>query len=139
MSSSSNSRSSATPPLTHEPLDRFAKILRLPLPPARRFRTTARMWNRIDDDWPPPSPNHPPGGARDVPSSCRRGDLMPFIQIIEYKTDRIVELNAALDGWLAATKGKRAADRGVQTKDRDATNTYVQIVEFPSHEAAMAN
>jgi hypothetical protein len=64
---------------------------------------------------------------------------MPFIQIIEYKTSRIDELNAALDGWLEATKGKRAASRGVQTKDRDATNTYVQIVEFPSYEEAMAN
>jgi hypothetical protein len=64
---------------------------------------------------------------------------VPFIQIIEYKTDRIEELDAELDGWLEATKGKRAATRGVQTKDRDAANTYVQIVEFPSHEEAMAN
>jgi hypothetical protein len=64
---------------------------------------------------------------------------MPFIQIIEYKTSRIDELNTALDGWLEATKGKRAATRGVQTRDRDATNTYVQIVEFPSYEEAMAN
>lgn len=64
---------------------------------------------------------------------------MPFIQIIEYTTSRIDELNTALDGWLEATKGKRAATRGVQTRDRDAANTYVQIVEFPSHEAAMAN
>ena len=64
---------------------------------------------------------------------------MPFIQIIEYKTSRIDELNALLDGWLEATKGKRAATRGVQTTDRDAANTYVQIVEFPSYEDAMAN
>jgi hypothetical protein len=64
---------------------------------------------------------------------------MPFIQIIEYKTSRIDELNAALDDWLKATEGKRAASRGAQTKDRDATNTYVQIVEFPSYEEAMAN
>ena len=64
---------------------------------------------------------------------------MPFIQIIEYETSRIDELNAALDGWLEATTGKRAATRGVQTRDRDATNTYVQIVEFPSYEEAMAN
>ena len=64
---------------------------------------------------------------------------MPFIQIIEYKTSKLDELNAALDGWLEATEGKRAASRGVQTKDRDATNTYVQIVEFPSYEEAMAN
>ena len=64
---------------------------------------------------------------------------MAFIQIIEYQTTRIDELNAALDGWLEATKGKRAATRGVQTRDRDATNTYVQIVEFPSYDEAMAN
>jgi hypothetical protein len=64
---------------------------------------------------------------------------MPFIQIIEYKTSRIDELNAVLDGWLEASKGKRTGTRGVQTKDRDATNTYLQIVEFPSYEEAMAN
>ena len=64
---------------------------------------------------------------------------MSFIQIIEYKTSRIDELNALLDGWLEATTGKRAATRGVQTKDRDAADTYVQIVEFPSYEEAMAN
>ncbi len=64
---------------------------------------------------------------------------MKFIQIIEYETTSIDELNAVLDGWLEKTKGKRAATRGVQTQDRDVTNTYVQIVEFPSHEDAMAN
>jgi hypothetical protein len=64
---------------------------------------------------------------------------MSFIQIIEYKTTRIDELNAALDGWLAKTQAKRAATRGVQTRDRDAADTYVQIVEFPSYEDAMAN
>jgi len=64
---------------------------------------------------------------------------MPFIQIIEYKTSRIDELNAALDAWLEKTKGKRAATRGTQTRDRDAANTYMQIVEFPSYEDAMAN
>jgi quinol monooxygenase YgiN len=62
-----------------------------------------------------------------------------FIQIIEYKTTRIDEFNAALDGWLEKTKDKRAATRGVQTQDRGAANTYVQIVEFPSYEDAMAN
>jgi hypothetical protein len=64
---------------------------------------------------------------------------MPFIQIIEYKTTRIDELNAALDAWLEKTKGSRAATRGVQTRDRDSADVYVQIVEFPSYEEAMAN
>jgi len=62
-----------------------------------------------------------------------------FIQLIEYKTTRIDELNVALDAWLEQTKGRRAATRGVQTRDRDAENTYVQVVEFPSFEDAMAN
>ena len=64
---------------------------------------------------------------------------MAFIQIIEYKTKRIDELNEALDQWLEATKGKRAATRGIQAKDRDATDTYVQMVEFPSYDEAMTN
>jgi hypothetical protein len=64
---------------------------------------------------------------------------MAFIQLIEYKTSRIDEFNAALDAWLEKTKGRRAATRGAQTRDRDAANTYVQIVEFPSYEEAMAN
>jgi len=64
---------------------------------------------------------------------------MRFFQIIEFTTSRIDELNAALDQWLAQTQGKRAATRGTQTRDRDRANTYVQIVEFPSYEEAMAN
>lgn len=64
---------------------------------------------------------------------------MGFIQMIEYKTTQIDELNVAIDAWLEKTKGKRAATRGTQTRDRDAENTYVQIVEFPSYEDAMAN
>ena len=64
---------------------------------------------------------------------------MGFIQIIEYKTTRLDELNVALDAWLERTKGKRAATRGTQTRDRDAENTYLQIVEFPTYEDAMAN
>jgi hypothetical protein len=62
-----------------------------------------------------------------------------FIQVIEYKTSRIDEFNQALDEWLEATKGQRAATRGVQAKDRDAADTYVQMVEFPSYEEAMEN
>jgi hypothetical protein len=64
---------------------------------------------------------------------------MSFVQLIEYKTRRIDDFNAALDAWLEKTKGRRAASRGMQTRDRDATDTYVQIVEFPSYEEAMAN
>jgi len=62
-----------------------------------------------------------------------------FVQVIEFTTSRADELNALLDEWLEKTQGKRTATRGVQCRDRDRANTYVQIVEFPSYEEAMAN
>jgi len=64
---------------------------------------------------------------------------MRFIQVIEFKTSDLAEFNAALDGWMSATEGIRSAERGTLTADRDRPGTYVQIVEFPSYEAAMAN
>jgi hypothetical protein len=62
-----------------------------------------------------------------------------FIQVIEFTTRRADELNALLDEWLERTQGKHTATGGIQCRDRDRTNTYVQIVEFPSYEEAMAN
>ena len=61
---------------------------------------------------------------------------MSFIQIIEFTTSRADELDALLDEWLQKTQGKRTATRGVQARDRDRPNTYVQIIEFPSYEQA---
>jgi hypothetical protein len=78
-------------------------------------------------------------GSDETAIPTNRRSLMGFIQIIEYKTTRIDEFNAALDAWLEKTKDRRAATRGVQTRDRDAQNTYLQIVEFPSFEDAMEN
>lgn len=64
---------------------------------------------------------------------------MSFIQVIEFKTSRIDELNAAMDEWLAKTEGKRTATSSTQAQDRDNPGTYVHIVEFPSYEDAMEN
>jgi hypothetical protein len=64
---------------------------------------------------------------------------MGFIQIIEFTSTRVDELDVLLEEWLERTRGKRTAVRGVQTTDRDRANTYVQIIEFPSYEEAMAN
>jgi len=64
---------------------------------------------------------------------------MKFVQIIEFKTDRIDEFNATLDDWLAKTEGQRVPTRGLQTRDRDQDGVYLQIVEFPSYEQAMEN
>jgi quinol monooxygenase YgiN len=64
---------------------------------------------------------------------------MKFVQIIEFTTKNIDEFNRALDEFLAASEGVRSTTRGLQTKDRDNENTYLQIVEFPSYEKAMEN
>ena len=64
---------------------------------------------------------------------------MKFVQIIEFKTSRIEEFDAALNEWMAKSEGWRAPTRSVRTQDRDRPNTYLQIVEFPSYEKAMEN
>ena len=64
---------------------------------------------------------------------------MNFIQIIEFTTTRLGDVEDLIEEWAAKTEGKRKAHRGTLTADRDRPNTYVQIVEFPSYEEAMAN
>ena len=64
---------------------------------------------------------------------------MAFVQIIEFTTTRPDEVEAMTADWQAQTEGRRTAQRGTFTQDRDRPNTYVQIVEFPSYEEAMAN
>ena len=64
---------------------------------------------------------------------------MAFVQIIEFTTTRPDEVEALTADWQAQTEGRRTAQRETFTQDRDRPNTYVQIVEFPSYEAAMAN
>jgi hypothetical protein len=64
---------------------------------------------------------------------------LTFIQVIEAKTTRPEEVQKLVEEWGAATAGRRTAQRGTFTVDRDKPDTYVQIVEFPSYEAAMAN
>jgi hypothetical protein len=64
---------------------------------------------------------------------------MPFIQIIEFTTTRPDEVEALVDRWKADTAGRRTAQRGIFTQDRDRPDVYVQIVQFPSFDDAMAN
>ncbi|HEY1988588.1 MAG TPA: hypothetical protein VGG43_03925 [Acidimicrobiales bacterium] len=64
---------------------------------------------------------------------------MAFVQIIELTTTRPDEVEALAAEWQAQTEGRRTAQRGTFTQDRDRPNTYLQIVEFPSFEEAMAN
>ena len=64
---------------------------------------------------------------------------MAFVQVIEIETTRPDEVEALVSEWRAKTEGTRKAQRGTFAKDRDRLDTYVQIVEFPSYEDAMAN
>ena len=64
---------------------------------------------------------------------------MGFIQIIEIETTSPDEVESLVSEWRTNTEGIRTAQRGTFTKDRDRSNTYVQIVEFSSYEDAMAN
>jgi hypothetical protein len=64
---------------------------------------------------------------------------MPFIQVIEFTTSRPDEVEALVDQWKAQTEGRRTAQRGIFTQDRDRSDVFVQIVQFPSYEDAMAN
>ncbi len=64
---------------------------------------------------------------------------MAFVQIIEMVTTKVAEIEELMSEWMAATEGRRSAHRSLLTKDREHPDTYVQVVEFPSYEEAMAN
>jgi len=64
---------------------------------------------------------------------------MKFVQLIEFRTSRLDEFNALVDEWMEQSKGFRTAVRGMEGRDRDRDDTYIQIVEFPSYEKAMEN
>ena len=64
---------------------------------------------------------------------------MTFIQIIEVTTTHPEEIQELAEEWSAKTEGRRTAYRATFTADRDRPGTYIQIVEFPSYEAAMRN
>jgi hypothetical protein len=64
---------------------------------------------------------------------------MSFTQIIEIATTQPDEVEALTDRWAAKTEGRRNVTRAILTADRDRPGTYLQIVEFPGYDEAMAN
>jgi hypothetical protein len=64
---------------------------------------------------------------------------MAFIQIIDFRTSRIDEAQAAVDEYLAKTEGRRTAGRGILGQDRDDPTRFLNIVFFESYESAMEN
>jgi hypothetical protein len=59
--------------------------------------------------------------------------------MIEMTTTKIADVEAIMNEWMSVTEGRRSAKRSLLTKDRERPDTYVQVVEFPSYEEAMAN
>jgi len=62
-----------------------------------------------------------------------------FVQIIEFRTRQIEEFDATVRQWADRIDTARQARWAITGTDRDHPDSYLQIVEFPSHEAAMAN
>ena len=64
---------------------------------------------------------------------------MGFIQIMEFTTSRLDELEALDKEWMEATEGQRTIVRDIRCADRDNPGRYFGIIEFESYESAMAN
>lgn len=64
---------------------------------------------------------------------------MAFVQIIDFRTDRLDELDRLMDSWVEQTRGKRTASHALVGTDRSDGEHVVEIVEFPSYEEAMRN
>jgi len=64
---------------------------------------------------------------------------MSFIQFIEFETDDIGQFLAEVRRWEEESTDWRTATRATLCADRDHPGSYVQVVEFPSYEAAMEN
>jgi quinol monooxygenase YgiN len=64
---------------------------------------------------------------------------MKFAQIIEFQTHRIDDFHANLEAWIAKTEGNRIPHHAVLSRDRDADNRYLLMVEFDSYDIGMQN
>lgn len=64
---------------------------------------------------------------------------MGFVQIIEFKTSVLDEMQKVADEWEAAAGDDRKARRQVLCRDRDNVGRYFNIVFFDSYVDAMEN
>ena len=77
-----------------------------------------------------------PRGLRDAPQATGPG---AFVQLIEFQTQQYDQMDALIDGWKAEIGADRTAEWMVMGRDRDRDGTYMEVVEFPSAEAAQRN
>ena len=62
-----------------------------------------------------------------------------FVQIIEFRTSKMTEMQRVGDEWEAAAVATSKARRRVLCEDRDNAGRYLNIVFFDSYEDAMEN
>ncbi|MGH4008162.1 MAG: hypothetical protein ACRDTH_08405 [Pseudonocardiaceae bacterium] len=62
-----------------------------------------------------------------------------FVQIVEFKTSRIGELQAFINESRSQMDAGSTAQRITATADRDRPGYYLSIIEFDSYESAMEN
>jgi predicted small metal-binding protein len=62
-----------------------------------------------------------------------------FVQVIEFRTDRIEEFEQIEDRWVEAIGKDTTAQWAITGADRTRPGHYLQVVGFPSYDAAMAN
>jgi hypothetical protein len=62
-----------------------------------------------------------------------------FVQIIEFRTDKVDEIRKIGDEWSARAGSETSARRGIVGQDRDDPARFLQIVFFDSYESAMQN
>jgi len=64
---------------------------------------------------------------------------MGFIQVIEFRTNKIDEVRAAGDEYVKATAGRSKVRQQLVAEDRDDPGRYFLMVSFDSYEDAMQN
>lgn len=64
---------------------------------------------------------------------------MSFIQIINFKSDRIDEIEQMRGDWINRSAGDRSAIELHIGQNRDVENAFTAVVLFPSYEEAMEN
>ena len=63
---------------------------------------------------------------------------MRFIQLIDYKTTRVDEVQTLLTRWIETTGGIRTATRTTVGRDKNDPTHFIEILQFPDYEEACA-
>jgi hypothetical protein len=71
--------------------------------------------------------------------STGKEHAMAFVQIIEFRTSKLDEMEKVGNEWQTAIGADRKASRRVLCRDRDNAGRYFNIVFFDSYEHAMEN